>query len=141
VVVGLAALFVVRVALISEVWAQADAIYREYLAAIERVPYGGKLLVVVAHPSDITLPPIPVFEIANLAIIYRRAFVPSLFHFPKEAAAAVAFSPDMQKLAEATPPHIVRPDMLQLLKDREYANRKGPFRADLLSQYDSMIVS
>jgi hypothetical protein len=141
VVVGLAALFVVRVALISEVWAHSATVYREYLAAIERVPYGAKLLVVVAHPSEIALPPIPAFEIANLAIIYRRAFVPSLFHFPREAATTVAFSPDMQKLAQETPPHIIRPDMLKLLKDREYANRKGPFRADLLSQYDCVLIA
>ena len=140
VLVSLAALFIVRVALITEVWAKSDAVYGEYLAAIERMPDGAKLLVVVADTAD-TLPPIPAFEIANLAIIYRRAFVPSLFHFPKDAATAVAFSPDMQKLAEATPPHIVRPDMLKALQDREYANRKGPFRPELLSQYDYVLIA
>jgi hypothetical protein len=138
---GLAALFVVRVALIAEVWADSNAIYREYLAAIDRVPYGAKLLVVVAHPSEITLPAIPAFEIANIAVIHRRAFVPSLFHFPKDAGMTVAFSPEMQKLAQATPSHIIRPELLELLKDREYADRKGPFRPDLLSQYDCLLIA
>ncbi|ALA59076.1 hypothetical protein [Nitrospira moscoviensis] len=138
--VALAALFVVRVALIAEVWAQSNGVYSNYLAAIDRVPYGAKLLVVVAHPSQISLPPIPAFEIANLAIVYRRAFVPSLFTFPREAGQAVAFSPDMQNLVKATPYHIVRPDDLTLLNDPDYARRAGPFRPELVSQYDCVLI-
>ncbi len=137
---ALTVLFAVRVALISEVWAESNAVYSEYLAAIEHVPYGGKLMVVVAHSSQSSLPPIPTFEIANMAIIYRQAFVPSLFTYPKDAGQAVAFSPEMQKLAQATPHHIARPQMLARLNDPEYAQHAGPFRAELLSHYDCVLV-
>ena len=59
VVVGLAALFVVRVALISEVWAQADAIYREYVAE----PFPVRTL---------TQSNLPGFDIEVDAILARR---------------------------------------------------------------------
>jgi hypothetical protein len=137
---ALAVLFVVRLALIADVWAQSSAVYREYLAAIERVPHGAKLMVVVAHPSQRSLPPIPAFEIANLAVIHRHAFVPSLFAFPRDAGQAVAFSPAVRQLVQETPYHIVRPEALAHLKDPQYAARAGPFREDLLAQYDCVLL-
>lgn len=136
----LVTLFVVRTLVILQVWLKADRIYGEYLQAIDRLPQGAKLLVVIAHPSEESLPPIPVFEIANMAIIHRNAFVASLFTFPKDAGQAVAFSPEMQVLADVTPAHIVLPHTLLRLANKEYADRNGPFRSDLLSRYDFALV-
>jgi hypothetical protein len=132
----LVSLFAVRTLVILQVWLKADQVYGEYLQAIDRLPYGAKLMVVIAHPFQESLPPIPVFEIANMAIIHRNAFVASLFTFPKGAGQAVAFSPEMQALAEVTPSHIVLPHTLLRLANKEYADRDGPFRPDLLSRYD-----
>ncbi|HKT34034.1 MAG TPA: hypothetical protein VJR03_04330 [Nitrospira sp.] len=138
--VSLSAVFLLRMALIAAVWIEANATYSDYMTAIERVPYGAKLMVIVAHPSQRSLPPIPVFEIANMAIIYRHAFVPSLFAFPRHAAQAVAFSPKMQRLSEATPHHIFLPHILAGLNDPNHAQQAGPFREELLNQYDCLFI-
>jgi hypothetical protein len=43
-------------------------------------------------------------------------------------------------LARATPFHIWRPDLLAQLRDPVAANRRAPFRPDLLSRYDCLLI-
>jgi hypothetical protein len=136
----ISASFMMRLAVIAPVWIHANTVYSEYLDAIHRIPPASKVMVVVAHASDITLPAIPTFEIVDLAAVYRHAFVPSLFRYPKEAAMTLAFSPEMEQLAQSTPSHIWRPDLLAQLRDPAVATRRGPFRPDLLSRYDCLLI-
>jgi hypothetical protein len=142
VIVGcLMALFVGRIALVTHVWLKSDVVYDEVMETLNRLPNGAKLLVVVVHPEERSLPDTPMFEIANMAIIERNAFVPSLFTYPDDAGQAVAFTDDMEKLAHKTPHHIVLPHTLkQLADDPEFAAHNSPFRPDLLVQYDFALV-
>ncbi|HEU4685508.1 MAG TPA: hypothetical protein VFS39_13465 [Nitrospira sp.] len=132
--------FMVRLVLIVQLWLQANTVYAEYLAAIHRIPSAAKLMVIVAHASDISLPSIPAFEIANLAAVYRHAFVPSLFTYPREAASAIAFSQKMEELAQSTPFHIWRSPALARLRDSTAGDRTGPFPPNVVSQYEYLLL-
>lgn len=138
---ALAALFVVRMGVIGAHWDQADRVYAGYRQAIERLPEGSRLMVVIPAPGRVSLPPIPVFEIANYAIIEKQAFVPILFAYPLHAAETVSFTPEYQALAAETPRSIVRQPTLDRLADPDYARTHGPFRPELLSRYDYVLVA
>ena len=77
---GLAALFAVRMGLITERWSHFDAVYDRYLEAIEQVPEGGRLLTAAAEPPDafVTLEPTLMY-INALAVLERSAFEPGVF--------------------------------------------------------------
>lgn len=136
----LAAVFVARMAVIGIVWHQADGVYREVIAAIDLLPRNVRLLPVIAHNSGRSLPPIPEFEIANLAIIRKEAFVPGLFASPRDAGQTIAFTPLARDLVNHTLGAIILPTELNRLKDPAYIARLGPFRPQMLGDYDYAFV-
>jgi hypothetical protein len=136
----LAAIFAVRMVVIGVVWHQADGVYREAIAAIDLLPRDIKLLPVIAHDSGQSLPAIPEFEIANMAIIRKEAFVPGLFASPRDAGQTVAFTPLAKAMVDHTLGEIILPKELERLKDPAYIARLGPFRPQMLGEYDYAFV-
>ena len=79
--IGLAAILVVRIAVVAAHWHSADRVYAEFLAAFEEMPAGSRLLPVKANHlrgmSSYSAPPID--QIASLAVITRSAYVPTIY--------------------------------------------------------------
>ena len=100
--VAVAAIFVVRMAVIEAFWLRADRIYTADLAVIDRLPEGAKLAVAYP-PSDVNAGAIPELHVATLAAARREAFVPTIFAYPGQQPLAVR--PPVDGLAGATSPN------------------------------------
>jgi hypothetical protein len=101
VALGLLVLFLARMGAVAVAWERADAVYERLLAALDRVPAGGRLA--VAHPADaINSAPIPKTHLPVLAIARREAFVPTLFAF--EGQQPVRLTEAGRRLAAAASP-------------------------------------
>lgn len=98
---AVAAVFVVRMAVIEAVWLRADRIYAAAIAVIDRLPPGAKLAVAVP-PREVNAGAIPMLHVATLAAARREAFVPTLFAYPTQQP--LALRPPYDALAEATSP-------------------------------------
>ena len=75
---GFVMVFVVRMALVENVWLKADRVYRQDKAILSLIPDGAKLG--VAAPWEILEDTdIPEVHVPTLAVVLRRAFVPTVF--------------------------------------------------------------
>jgi hypothetical protein len=99
-----AALLIIRMAAIENVWRAADRVYTADLAGIDLLPRGIRLA--VAQPEGLFhVTPIPEVHVATLAIARRDAFVPTLFAIPGQQL--VTLKPTFLVLAEAAHPQIL----------------------------------
>ena len=103
--IGLVAgsMLVIRLAVIEQVWRQADEVYSGDLIGIDALPRGIKLA--VAIPPDAIRPvSIPEVHLPALAISRREAFVPTLFAYPGQQPIALRTS--YAALADSAPPQL-----------------------------------
>lgn len=135
-----AVLFIVRIGVISDVWRKSDQVYKSYIAAFEHMPRGARLLSIVSFPGDFSLPPIPCIEAGTIAVITRDAFAPNLYAYPLDPGKPIRFSPAFHDLVLRTPEKKYDRAVLEALKDPAYANRKSPFRPEILSAYDYFLM-
>jgi hypothetical protein len=122
-----ASLLLIRLAVIEDVWRQADRIYSADLAGIDALPRGARLA--VAMPAGLThVAPIPEVHLPALAVARREAFVPTLFADPRQQP--LALNPPYAPLAEAALP----PQIWAALVDDDIAERVRLLPT--LAQYD-----
>ncbi|HVH78047.1 MAG TPA: hypothetical protein VM782_01540 [Stellaceae bacterium] len=99
--IGVAVIFLARMAMIEAVWLQADRLYAAGIAVIDTLPVGAKLA--VAYPSrDVNAGAIPELHVATLAVIRREAFVPTIFAYRTQQP--LALRPPYDALAATTSP-------------------------------------
>ncbi|MBN9534912.1 MAG: hypothetical protein J0H79_12205 [Alphaproteobacteria bacterium] len=140
-VVAFLALFAVRSVLIAQMWHRSDAVYAEYLQAIDMLPKGTKLLFYTLHAGTQSLSSIPELEIGDMAVVRRDAFVPALFTTPPLAAESISFSPEAQPIAFSTPHNIQLRPAIERLRNPDYVRRRGLFRREVLRNYDYMLIA
>jgi hypothetical protein len=98
---GLLVLFLARIGVVAVAWERAGTVYERMLAALDRLPAGGRLA--IAHPADaINSAAIPKTHLPVLAIARRENFVPTLFAF--EGQQPVRLTEAGRRLAEAASP-------------------------------------
>jgi hypothetical protein len=99
--IALFALFAVRLAVIGNVWVQADRQYAALMPVFALIPQGGALA--VATPArDVQAGGVPLLHFPALAAAQRDAFVPTLFADP--AQQPLRLTPEGARLAAAPPP-------------------------------------
>lgn len=135
-----AGLFVLRMAVIAGVWNEADRVYGEYRAAFDHVPRGARLLSIVPAVGSVSLPSIPLFEIATVAVITREAFVPSLYAYPREPGQPLRVKRQFEPLVKQTPPQKFRDQELAALRNSSSAEGINPFRPDMVAAYDYVLL-
>lgn len=118
VVAGLLLLFVIRMAVVTAYWKEADGVYAAYASAFERLPVGSRLAVQRLKVSQSRRSKIPLNHIACLAILDRQAFVPILFAKPGQHS--VAFVPPYDHLAERTKPTAAAPGFAAALEGYDF---------------------
>lgn len=102
VLAALAALFLVRMGLLTERWHTFDEVYQHYLEAIAPIPEGSRVVAAVAQRPDPFLAFAPTLMYVNtLAVIEKSAFEPTLF--AEAGKQPVAITPEWRELAEAYP--------------------------------------
>ncbi len=131
---GIAVLFVVRMGLIFGQWQATDRVYAEFLAAIDQVPHGARLMSVIAINGWQSLPPVPLNEIAGMAVVRRDAFVPNLFAYPLHAAQTISFVGPYAAMARATPSQIL------MIDDADGPGEDEFFRPRLMRFYDYVLI-
>ena len=136
-VLSMTMLLAVRIVLVGAAWKAADPIYQQYLAAIDELPAGARLAVLVAHKSSETLENPPVEFIAQYAIIRRQAFVSSTFAIP--GAQPLRFNHPYDVIAARVQSVYDAAELRQLW----HADPKvqiGPFQQASLGAYDYVLV-
>jgi hypothetical protein len=124
------ALLLIRLAVIEQVWRQADRVYSTDLAGIDALPRGAKLA--VAMPAGLThMMPIPEVHVPTLAIARREAFVPTLF--ADAGQQPIVLNPPYAALAEAALP----PQIWAAFVDGDIAERRRLL--PMLEQYDFVV--
>jgi hypothetical protein len=99
--IGVAAVFIARMAVIEAVWRHADTLYAADIAVIDTLPERAKLA--VAYPSrDVNAGAIPQLHVATLAAARREAFVPTIFAYRTQQP--VVLRPPYDTLAGRTSP-------------------------------------
>ena len=99
---ALAALFVLRMGLVSERWYAADQVYDRYLEAIEGLPPGSKFVTATAQrpaPDEAFEPAL--MYVNALAVIEKSGFEPMVFAIPGQQPIAV--TEDYRLLASSHP--------------------------------------
>ncbi|CAE6789271.1 MAG: hypothetical protein H8K06_18965 [Nitrospira sp.] len=124
-------LFVMRMAVITEGWLETDRHYRQFIAALDQLPEGTRLLSAIKlasydanSPRDSRIPETrPMVNLSCWGIIRRSAFVSNLFTAPG------------QQPVQLTPP------MRSLLTVEEFLAQAVPIPWDRFrTQYDYVVV-
>lgn len=137
VMLGATVLLVLQIGVIAVAWSRSQAVYRGFIAALNELPAGARL--VASVPATAPGFP-PLYHVDAYAVILRDAFLPSLFAAPEDAGSSVAFTPRFEALRRRTPGVVIWPDTLRRLQNPTYARSHGPFRAGLTADYDAALV-
>lgn len=129
-------MFVVRMTLIQTAWQSAQTTYRSYLQAIDQLPEGARLGVLIAHSSTETVENPPVEFVAEYAIIRRKAFVPTTFTIP--GGQPLRFSPGYGPIAGRLQ-SMYGPSDLRELRNLGPSDQ-GPYRHERIAPYDYLLV-
>jgi hypothetical protein len=136
IVMALALLLSIRIAIVFYTWHADQSVYRQYLAAIDTLPQGGRLGVLYAHDSSETLDDPPVQFVAQYAIICRQAFVATTFTMPGEQP--LRFRPPYDTIAKRSPSVYGPAELRRLWASRSSSDE--PFQWSTLSYYDYVLV-
>lgn len=137
---ALLTLFAARIGVITQNWRASQEVYAEYLAALDRLPPGARLAIVVGHPYAETVVHPPVNLLGTLAIIRRDAFVPNLWANP--AQQPVVMQPEFRALASSHGSSLIMPpDLARIAADPGYGARVDPYAPARLAGYDHVLVS
>jgi hypothetical protein len=101
--IGLALLFLVRMAVVAAVWTESDRAYTPLARALTMLPPGSKLA--VGYPPgavNVSNRHPPTVHLAGLAVIGADAFVPTLFAYPGQQP--LSLRPRFAALAAAVSP-------------------------------------
>lgn len=139
--IALAGLFLIRTAVLANVWHQSNEVYSQYFAAFAKIPPGAKILPYTLQPEMQSLQAIPLLEGAALGIVLKDAFVPSLFTSPPLAAESVAFAPKVENLGLKTHFHIQRGHDVAAIWREKTPKMPRVFRKDILSQFDYVFIT
>jgi len=140
-VLGIA--FAIRMLVINDVWAKADAIYSELLAEFDKLPRGAKLLDLAFRTASRPGWTIPLLEFGSYSIISKDTFVPSLYAYPKFFGQSVAFKEPYATLVNNMPTaefrHIASAS--DSTSAQLAADKSGFLRPDVLACFDYMLVT
>jgi hypothetical protein len=132
------ALMLLRLAVVAVEWRRANTVYGEYLAAFDKIQPGAKLLSVIPLPRHPSFHHPPVNFIASRAVIGKSAFDPSLFAEPGHQP--LSFTEAYLKLSKATPGPVVYYGEDALKTGRRLKDWENPFKPEILSKYDYVLV-
>ena len=90
-VAGVALLFFVRMGVIGMNWLQAQRVYQPILAAIEQLPKGARVAVIVGGDNFPYLANPPLDHVPNMAVITRDAYLNTLFAEPGKQVLQVVY--------------------------------------------------
>jgi len=120
IVIGLMALLLVRLTVITLAWQGYDKSYIRCLKALDKIDPGKRLFTAVAYRGDWRPLPMPVEHLSSYAVIQRSAFVPGLFHYPSTPQ-PLLFTPPFDRAYLSGP---------------EFVNGDSPQWSEVLSGYD-----
>jgi hypothetical protein len=132
---GFTLLLALRMALIWQVWAGVQPVYRGFISAFRQLPKGARL-VSAAPAIGGGLPMPPLFHVDAYAVILRDVFLPSMFAAPWDAGSSLGFTPPYARLKEKTPAVVIWPGTLARLRDPGFTAKHGPFRPGLIKDYN-----
>jgi hypothetical protein len=90
-VAGIAMLFFVRMGVIAANWVQAQRVYQPILAAMEQLPKGARVAVLVGGDNFPYLANPPLDHVPNMAVITRDAYLNTLFAEPGKQILQVVY--------------------------------------------------
>lgn len=139
VLVLLCGLFLVRMVVIAVHWSEVQRLYNDYLAAIDKLPRGARLMDIGVQHDIRSMLSVPVAHIASLAIIKKDVFLPSLFSYPLNGAGSIAFKKPYAELVRLTPFSIVFGETADVAKKK--AEKGGVFDPNLQECYEYLLIS
>ena len=124
-------LFLLRTAVIVEEWRGFKEEHRQVLEAARVIQEGSRVLpyVVQENSNDFFMKP-PILHLATLAVVYRRAFVPTLFTDP--AKQPLRISDKYQRLSWKWP----RQDLSGDLFSKSLDDPENPLHESLVGEFD-----
>jgi hypothetical protein len=90
-------LFLVRMGVVTAEWRQSGRTYSELLPAFDRIPHGSRVILAAPGRAE-KWEPTPLHHFPVLAVLYRDAFVSTLFANPSQQP--VLFRPHYRALAD-----------------------------------------
>jgi hypothetical protein len=109
-----------KTAIVGAVWRDSERVYRDFREIVADVPPGARLAALVIGGSrDDAIFPTSVLHLAGLAVVERKAFVPTLFADPFQHA--LSYSPEYAPVREGLADSFSTPDNVPWRKiDEEY---------------------
>lgn len=130
-VVGIALLFIVRIAVIGMNWVEAQRVYQPILSAIEQLPKGARVAVICGGDNFPYLANPPLDHVANMAVIARDAFLNTLFAEPGKQVLRVVYG--------STTPFSVDPSQTFRM-DKAQFGKANPFPDVPLERFDYLML-
>lgn len=130
-VVGIALLFIVRIAVIGMNWVEAQRVYQPILSAIEQLPKGARVAVICGGDNFPYLANPPLDHVANMAVITRDAYLNTLFAEPGKQVLRVVYG--------STTPFSVDPSQTFRM-DKAQIGKANPFPDVPLERFDYLML-
>lgn len=130
-VAGMALLFFVRMGVISVNWVQAQRVYQPILAAMEQLPKGARVAVLVGGDNFPYLANPPLDHVPNMAVITRDAYLNTLFAEPGKQVLHVVYG--------STTPFAVDPSQTFRM-DKDQVGTANPFPDVPLDRFDYLLL-
>lgn len=128
---SIAMLFFVRMGVIGANWLQAQRVYQPILAAMEQLPKGARVAVLVGGDNFPYLANPPLDHVPNMAVITRDAYLNTLFAEPGKQVLEVVFG--------STAPFSVDPSQTFRM-DKDQVGKANPFRDLPLDRFDYLLL-
>jgi hypothetical protein len=130
-VTGVALLFFVRMGVIAANWVQAQRVYQPILAALEQLPRGARVVVLVGGDNFPYLANPPLDHVPNMAVITRDAYLNTLFAEPGKQVLRVVYN--------SMTPFSVDPSQTFRM-DKTQVGRANPFPDVPLDRFDYLLL-
>lgn len=130
-VASITLLFFVRMGVIAVNWVQAQRVYQPILAALEQLPRGARVAVLVGGDSYPYLANPPLDHVPNMAVITRDAYLNTLFAEPGKQVLRVVYG--------STTPFSVDPSQTFRM-DKQQIGSANPFPDVPLDRFDYLLL-
>jgi hypothetical protein len=130
-VAGIALLFFVRMGVIAVNWVQAQRVYQPILTAMDQLPKGARVAVLVGGDNFPYLANPPLDHVPNMAVITRNAYLNTLFAEPGKQVLRVVYG--------ATAPFSVDPSQTFRM-DKSEIGKANPFPDVPLDRFDYLLL-
>lgn len=128
---GIAALFIVRMAVVDVNWVNAQKTYRPILAAIDHIPPGVRVAVISGGKVFPYLQNPPLEHVPNMAVVSKNVYVNSLFAEPGKQVLHVVYG--------AKTPFAVDPSQTFRMND-DQVGKSNPFPAVPWERFDYFLL-